>query len=147
MKTFYFCFQSFIFLCHDQISNEIKLYIQSSVQFSRSVMSNSLRTHGLQHSRLPCPSQHLELYIPRSNPQRTKSTKINNIKDVLKRELPIQSNRRNSKEWLIPLYEIVFPLLDQHIFFCSTFFFFSNESHHLPRSIIIEIYILCEKNE
>ena len=28
----------------------------SSVQFSRSVMSYSLRPHGLQHTRLPCPS-------------------------------------------------------------------------------------------
>ena len=28
----------------------------SSVQFSRSVMSNPLRPHGLQHTRLPCPS-------------------------------------------------------------------------------------------
>ena len=28
----------------------------SSVQFSRSVMFNSLRPHGLQHTRLPCPS-------------------------------------------------------------------------------------------
>ena len=28
----------------------------SSVQFSRSVMSNSLQPHGLQHTRLPCPS-------------------------------------------------------------------------------------------
>ena len=28
----------------------------SSVQFSRSVMSNSLPLHGLQHARLPCPS-------------------------------------------------------------------------------------------
>ena len=27
-----------------------------SVQFSRSVMSNSLRHHGLQHARPPCPS-------------------------------------------------------------------------------------------
>ena len=27
-----------------------------SVQFSRSVLSNSLRSHGLQHVRLPCPS-------------------------------------------------------------------------------------------
>ena len=26
------------------------------VQFSRSVMSNSLRPHGLQHARPPCPS-------------------------------------------------------------------------------------------
>ena len=29
---------------------------QQSVQFSCLVMSNSLRPHGLQHSRLPCPS-------------------------------------------------------------------------------------------
>ena len=28
----------------------------SSVQFSCSVMSDSLRLHGLQHTRLPCPS-------------------------------------------------------------------------------------------
>ena len=28
----------------------------SSVQFSFSVVSNSLRPHGLQHARLPCPS-------------------------------------------------------------------------------------------
>ena len=27
-----------------------------SVQFSRSVMSDSLRSHGLQHTRPPCPS-------------------------------------------------------------------------------------------
>ena len=30
-----------------------------SVQFSRSVMSNSLRPHGLQHARLPCSSPSL----------------------------------------------------------------------------------------
>ena len=30
--------------------------ISTSVQFSRSVISNSLRPHGLQHTRLPCPS-------------------------------------------------------------------------------------------
>ena len=28
----------------------------SSVQFSRSVVSDSLQPHGLQHARLPCPS-------------------------------------------------------------------------------------------
>ena len=32
----------------------------SSVQFSRSVMSNSLQAHGLQHARLSCPSPTLE---------------------------------------------------------------------------------------
>ena len=33
----------------------------NSVQFSCSVMSNSLWPHGLQHTRSPCPSQLLEL--------------------------------------------------------------------------------------
>ena len=36
------------------LSKEISLY--SSVQFSCSVVSNSLRPHGLQHVRPPCPS-------------------------------------------------------------------------------------------
>ena len=31
-------------------------YQFSSVQFSRSVVSDSLHPHGLQHARLPCPS-------------------------------------------------------------------------------------------
>ena len=31
-------------------------HLQNSVQFSRSVVSNSLRPHELQHSRPPCPS-------------------------------------------------------------------------------------------
>ena len=30
--------------------------LRSSIQFSHSIMSNSLRPHGLQHTRLPCPS-------------------------------------------------------------------------------------------
>ena len=33
-----------------------KIRIQSSVQFSHSVMSNSLQPHELQHARPPCPS-------------------------------------------------------------------------------------------
>ena len=36
--------------------------IFSSVQFSRSVMSYSLWPHGLQHTRLPCPSPTLGAY-------------------------------------------------------------------------------------
>ena len=32
------------------------LYVCISIQFSRSVMSDSLRPHGLQHARPPCPS-------------------------------------------------------------------------------------------
>ena len=34
----------------------------NSVQFSRSVMSDSLRLHGLQHARLHCPSPTLGVY-------------------------------------------------------------------------------------
>ena len=32
------------------------VFINVSVQFSRSVVSDSLQSHGLQHARLPCPS-------------------------------------------------------------------------------------------
>ena len=39
----------------------------NSVQFSRSVMSNSLRPHGLQQARPPCPSPIPEVY-PNSCP-------------------------------------------------------------------------------
>ena len=35
---------------------EYAIYKISSVQFSPSVVSNSLRPHGLQHTRPPCPS-------------------------------------------------------------------------------------------
>ena len=34
----------------------VRVENQLCTQFSHSVVSNSLRTHGLQHSRLPCPS-------------------------------------------------------------------------------------------
>ena len=33
-----------------------------SVQFSRSVMSDSLQPHGLQHARPPCPSPAPRVY-------------------------------------------------------------------------------------
>ena len=38
-----------------QVINKVSTKL-SSVQFSHSVMSNSLQPHGLQHARLPCPS-------------------------------------------------------------------------------------------
>ena len=38
----------------EQLSTHI--VISSSVQFSRSVMSDSLRLHELQHARPPCPA-------------------------------------------------------------------------------------------
>ena len=36
--------------------------VQFSIQFSRSIMSDSLQPHGLQHARLPCPLQTPEAY-------------------------------------------------------------------------------------
>ena len=42
---------------HTQLKQQhIYIYIFVSVQFSLSVMSDSLRPHGLQHVRPPCPS-------------------------------------------------------------------------------------------
>ena len=41
---------------HTQAPRYEAVQIWTSVQFSRSVMSDSLRPHGLQHARLPCPS-------------------------------------------------------------------------------------------
>ena len=44
-------------LCVDSKRNEIcQLILFSSVQFSHSVMSDSLRPHESQHARPPCPS-------------------------------------------------------------------------------------------
>ena len=43
--------------------------MQSSVQFSRSVVSNSLRPHELQHARPPCPSP-TPVFHPNSCPSR-----------------------------------------------------------------------------
>ena len=40
----------------DEFPRTQRVWSSSSVQFSRSLMSNSLRPHGLQHTRLPCPS-------------------------------------------------------------------------------------------
>ena len=43
-------------------SNSLPFEPLSSVQFSRSVVSNSFRPHGLQHARLPCPSPNSGAY-------------------------------------------------------------------------------------
>ena len=40
----------------------VELHITSSVQFSHSVMSDSLWLHGLHHARLPCPSPVPRIY-------------------------------------------------------------------------------------
>ena len=38
------------------------MWVGGSVQFSHSVVSDSLRPHGLQHARLPCPSKTHRVY-------------------------------------------------------------------------------------
>ena len=43
-------------ICDPLEENNIYILSQTSVQFSCSVVSHSLWPHGLQHSRLPCPS-------------------------------------------------------------------------------------------
>ena len=45
-----------IYLWHIYIFVIDLLFVYISVQFSHSVMSDFLRLHGLQHTRLPCPS-------------------------------------------------------------------------------------------
>ena len=44
------------------ISSMLLIYLASSVQFSCSVVSNSLRPHWLQHARPPCPSPTPRVY-------------------------------------------------------------------------------------
>ena len=44
------------------ISTFLTSLSRHSVQFSCSVVSHSLRPHGLQHARLPCPSPALKAY-------------------------------------------------------------------------------------
>ena len=48
--------QSHRTLCHDGLFCICPVHYLSSVQFSHSVMSNSLRLHEPQHARPPCPS-------------------------------------------------------------------------------------------
>jgi len=50
-------------------TNRVALTHISSIQFSRSVMSDSLRPHGLQHTKPPCPSPTPGVY-PNSCPLR-----------------------------------------------------------------------------
>ena len=47
-------------MCGEKVDIFVKKF--SSVQFSHSVVSDSLRPHGLQHARLPCPSPTPEAY-------------------------------------------------------------------------------------
>ena len=49
-------------LGESSLTQKYKLYQFSSVQFSRSVGSDSLWPHGLQHTRPPCPSPTAGVY-------------------------------------------------------------------------------------
>ena len=58
------CFNTYAFtdkvksFMHSEVS---RCLFEESVQFSRSVMSDSLRPRGLQHARLHCPSSLIKL--------------------------------------------------------------------------------------
>ena len=56
-KTMIFCLLEYLCLImFTLLTPFFALPYFSSVQFSRSVMSDSLRPHGMQHTRPPCPS-------------------------------------------------------------------------------------------
>ena len=54
--TFYICTESKVSPFISEIDHLYPWVQFSSFQFSHSVVSDSLRLHGLQHARLPCPS-------------------------------------------------------------------------------------------
>ena len=58
--VFYFLLSLDVMYCIDFSNAELAflgyIWLGCSVQFSHSVMSDSLQPHGLQHTRLPCPS-------------------------------------------------------------------------------------------
>ena len=58
------------------------LCIFSSVQFSRSVVSDSLPPHGLQHARLPCPSPIPGVYL----------TRVHWVSDAIQPSHPLSSS-------------------------------------------------------
>ena len=60
-KSFTVNVKSFVVFIMDQpfslrINGKLSFMLISSVQFSRSVVSDSLQPHGLQYARFPCPS-------------------------------------------------------------------------------------------
>ena len=46
----------YFFIFTEKNPSRLTSFVSTVFQFSRSVVSNSLRPHGLQHARLPCPS-------------------------------------------------------------------------------------------
>ena len=60
MLSFRLAFSLSPFTLIKRLFSPFLLYANRVVQFSHSVIFNSLQTRGLQHTRLPCPSQLLE---------------------------------------------------------------------------------------
>ena len=58
-----------------------KLKLETSAQFSCSIMSDSLRHHGVQHTMLPCPSPTPELT----------QTQVHRVKDAIQPSHPLKS--------------------------------------------------------
>ena len=58
-----------------------RLHVFSAVQFSRSVVSDSLRPHELQHARPPCPSPTLEFM----------QTHVHRVGDAIQPSHPLSS--------------------------------------------------------
>ena len=56
IRKFLECFTATLHEAQKLNFSKIKIIGIGSVQFSRSAMSDSLRPHGLQHARPPCPS-------------------------------------------------------------------------------------------
>ena len=63
-----------------------RLFLKKSVQFSHSIVSNSLRPHGLQHTRLPVHHQFLKLA----------QTHVHQVSDAIQPSHPLSSHL---KEW------------------------------------------------
>ena len=82
-------------------------------QFSRSVMSDSLRPHGLQHSRLPCPSPSPRVYS---------NSKIESV---------MQSNISSS---VVPFSSHLHSFLASRSFQMSRFFASGSQSIGVPAS-------------
>ena len=65
LKCLWFCYIHY--LQNDHFNHVLMFYVFSSVQFSHSVTSESLRLHEPQHARPPCPSPAPRVY-PNSCP-------------------------------------------------------------------------------
>ena len=81
-----------------------EVFIQySSVQFSRSVMSDSLQPHGWQHARPPCPSPTPRVYS-NSRPLLFGRKVITNLDSILKRrDITLPTKVRLVKAMVFPV--------------------------------------------